>query len=814
MKKILILAANPRGDLKLDREVRDLKKAIDRAIQPDQEFGIEIELAVRPEDLQELFLKHKPRIVHFCGHGAGAQGLVFVDDDARERSVSTAAIADLFRIFAEHVNCAVFNACNSDVQAEAIAEHIEYAIGMRQAILDQAAYWFSIGFCRGLGYGESIDLAYELGCNAIAMELLKSEDYRKFEPLDPIAPALPEHLKPILRKRVAASDRPIASLPPEFVETIAQEGKLKRYQDQARETWDGIGRSPAPAQQLTQHEYRQRRVFVGKVKEFWIEGFLKRSLTGEAIELGLQPRPDAVQRAFAEIPAELDQSFEQLRETNLFEQIGQGKTLLILGEPGAGKTIALLKLAERLVEQPDLSQPMPVVLNLASWASKRQPIADWLVEELREKYQVPKKLSQPWIEQEQLILLLDGLDEVKAEYRNDCVRSLNQFIETHSVTDLVVCSRVRDYEALSERLKLSSAICLQPLTAEQVDCFLATSDSFIGLRTLLQQDAELEEFAQTPLILNIMSLAYADWAIEALMQEFDSAENRYEYLFDTYIDRILERRDEVLSYSKEKTIYWLRWMAWQIVKNRQTVFLIEKMQLTWLTTQTERVTYQIIDLLIFGLIFGLIGWLIFGWIGWLSGNFLIVGLGVWLIFGLSGRQQINLIEQLSWSWKKAKKMIIFGLVYALIGWLTGWLIAALFGGLFGVLLDGLGHTDLKHKTVPNQGIWNSAKHFLIVGLSTGLIVELGAGLSAADLIFRLSLGLSVGLIFGLNYGGIACIQHFNLRLILYHANRIPWNYARFLDFASDRLLLKKVGGGYLFYHRMLMEHMARADAEG
>ena len=32
MKKILILAANPRGDLKLDREVRDPKKAIDRAI--------------------------------------------------------------------------------------------------------------------------------------------------------------------------------------------------------------------------------------------------------------------------------------------------------------------------------------------------------------------------------------------------------------------------------------------------------------------------------------------------------------------------------------------------------------------------------------------------------------------------------------------------------------------------------------------------------------------------------------------------------------------------------------------------------------
>jgi NACHT domain/CHAT domain len=687
MKKILILAANPRGDLKLDREIRDLEKAIDRAV-GESEFEVKLQVAVRPEDLQELFLKHKPRIVHFCGHGAGVQGLVFVDDDAREQLVSTDAIADLFRIFTEQVHCAVFNACDSDVQAEAIAQHIEYAIGMRQAILDQAAYWFAIGFYRGLGYGESIDFSYELGCNAIAMELLKSGDSRKFELVDPIAPALPEHLKPVLRKRAASSDRPSVSLPAEFAEAIAAEGNLKRYQDRARETWDGIGRSPAPTQPLTQHEYRQRRVFVGKVKEFWIEGFLKRSLIGEAIELGLQARPDAVQRPFAEIPAELDQSFEQLRETSLFEQIGQGKTLLILGEPGAGKTIALLKLAERLVEQTDLSQPMPVVLNLASWASRRQPIADWLVEELREKYQVPKALSKPWIEQEQLILLLDGLDEVKAEYRNDCVRSLNQFIETHSVTDLVICSRVRDYEDLLERLKLSSAICLQPLTAEQVDRFLATSESLAGLRSQIQQDSELKKFAQTPLILNIMSSAYADWAIESLMQQFSVAGNRYEHLFDTYVDRILQRRDIAFPYPKEKVLQWLCWLARQMIQNKQIVFLIREIQPTWLETRFEKRIYYI---------------------------------GTFLGYGL-----------------------IFGLIYGLV----------------------------------------------VSHLTTGIFFALGPLLSSES-----------------NYH--TALGHFTLRLILYHADRIPWNYARFLDFASDRLLLKKVGGGYLFYHRMLMEHLAQ-----
>ena len=70
-------------------------------------------------------------------------------------------------------------------------------------------------------------------------------------------------------------------------------------------------------------------------------------------------------------------------------------------------------------------------------------------------------------------------------------------------------------------------------------------------------------------------------------------------------------------------------------------------------------------------------------------------------------------------------------------------------------------------------------------------------------------GLILGLILGLLNGGATCIQHFNLRQILHSKGRIPWNYAHFLDYASDRLLMKKVGGGYVFYHRMLMEHFAQ-----
>jgi hypothetical protein len=45
--------------------------------------------------------------------------------------------------------------------------------------------------------------------------------------------------------------------------------------------------------------------------------------------------------------------------------------------------------------------------------------------------------------------------------------------------------------------------------------------------------------------------------------------------------------------------------------------------------------------------------------------------------------------------------------------------------------------------------------------------------------------------------------------MLHEKGSIPWNYARFLDYATDRIFLQKVGGGYIFVHRMLLEHFAR-----
>jgi len=206
MKKILILASNPRKDLNLDEEIRQLREVIDNS-RDHEDFELVDALAVRVGDLHELMFKHRPQIVHFCGHGGGAQGLVFNSDQGQEQLVGTEALSGLFSLFAENVECVLLNACYSQEQANAIVAHIKYAIGMNQEIRDDAAIAFSIGFYRALGYACGIEDAYEFGCNAIQLEIsgssqsrsMVAEPRRKLDVIDTFKnTAIPEHLKPVL----------------------------------------------------------------------------------------------------------------------------------------------------------------------------------------------------------------------------------------------------------------------------------------------------------------------------------------------------------------------------------------------------------------------------------------------------------------------------------------------------------------------------------------------------------------------------------------------------------------------------------------
>ena len=114
------------------------------------------------------------------------------------------------------------------------------------------------------------------------------------------------------------------------------------------------------------------------------------------------------------------------------------------------------------------------------------------------------------------------------------------------------------------------------------------------------------------------------------------------------------------------------------------------------------------------------------------------------------------------------------------------------------------------KIYPNQGIRKSAIRVLAYGL-VSVIISLILEVLISEEFPREFTQIMIVLVPVLRLGGQACLQHFTLRLILYFKGFIPWNYAKFLDWASDKLFLQKVGGGYIFIHRSLMEHFAEME---
>jgi hypothetical protein len=666
-----------------------------------------------------------------------------------------------------------------------------------------------------------------------------------------------------------------------------------------------------------QDQIGQLEILRRRVKEYWVDGVFKHSLYNEVlISLGrrqVDEFVDAPWKYAVEISDGLNSMPLDNRDVNaIYDATG---LLLILGEPGSGKTTTLLDLARTLLDRSgdDIKERVPIVLNLSSW-KKKQPLAEWISDELSEKYRVPRKITRSWLKQNYLLPLLDGLDEVKTTMQPDCVAALNAFIDGSNPSGLVVCCRLSEYRWLPERLKLNGAICLEPLSKYEVADYLTRGGpELAALRKAVNTDSVLQELTQTPLILSVMSLAYQGIGDGELpTQKEDSAQERQKQIFCLYVEKMFQKKAiPSRAFPKEKTIGWLSWLAWKMREHSQSVFLVEELQPGWLTGRGKRVAYGTIVALTLGMIFALIFRLSLGpivgpqlglFFGLIFGLIICVGIGlccwsdsplkngavcgsigglilglitvltlgplgvivgmitamtlgplVGLIVGLGvgSLNHIALVETVSWKWNHFWKRtipgsivglsagLIYGLIVGLMVGLSSGLSAGLNSGLdfgltfglpfglpFGpilVLIFGLfsglvgGFTDRvkADKASPNQGIKLSQKNsliaFLLISLTVGVIFGLIFGL-IVGLSNMLTAGLIGGLIFGLiaglNRGGSAVIKHYALRLILWLSGNTPFKFIKFLDDCARLILLKKVGGGYIFIHRMLLDYFA------
>ncbi|MEM9538488.1 MAG: signal peptidase I [Cyanobacteria bacterium P01_E01_bin.42] len=589
------------------------------------------------------------------------------------------------------------------------------------------------------------------------------------------------------------------------------------------------------------------KALISQFKERWKGAIdLDRYQSGQ-----LQPKGNIVNRMWENVKT--GRLMLLSPDRSILEVFENEKTqrLVILGEPGSGKTTELLNLANALIEKADADkkEPVPVIFELSNWRPP-QTIAKWLIEELYDRYGLDREIGDRWLKQDRFIPLLDGLDELKA-LKEDCIQAINQFQEDRQYQQLAlaICCRVKDYESCKTELDIKEKLCLQDWQNEQIRDYLDSRNASHIWQAIQGDPQGFLALARKPLLLNLLPEAYPR-TLKTEKKRFWDNEKQEEYynqcltkLFDDYLSEKLDTPHDNRGYSAAETRRYLRWLAKTLKRQGMTEFAIEHMQPSWLETEKQRRSYRLIGGLILGLILGFTFGLVYGlMLGFIVG--LVQGLIFGFIFGLVfevafDSADIQLVEKLDFSWSAIRfklpqeiiRSLIAGLIFGLIigiafwfihgpiglvvGLIIGLTIGLLIGMIIGLILSL--RTEIKVRTQPNQGIWRSQKKAVLIWLLSSLpimsILTLPIwffGQGERLLNFMIA-GFLLSMAFCLVGGGIACIQHFVLRSTLKKSGNIPQNYADFLDYAQERKIIKITGGYYRFYHDLLRENLAGGE---
>ncbi|MCU0658734.1 MAG: protein kinase [Polyangiaceae bacterium] len=599
---------------------------------------------------------------------------------------------------------------------------------------------------------------------------------------------------------VSALERGIASAP----------GDRWPSMDTLADTLDALAARPAPD--------ARRRMLLDRVEGMWIDGVLDASLAHRRLlEVRVVSEPGAVESPWGGQGAGAPRVSSILGIAQAFEAAQRG--VLLLGSAGAGKTTAMLLAARDMLRDAhdDAAAPIPVILNLSSFSPEASSLEAWLAEELGTKYGLARGYAVGLLaEGHRLALLLDGLDEVRAERRAACVEAINAFRRESGVGLMVAC-RDEVYHSTRRRLALGLALQLEPLEGRLPFFFEEGPRPVQGERLL-----------RTPLM-------------QALAQDTHlSAGTDAKALFQAYVERALDRRPVLGPKERGALLEQITWLARAMQRVGASDVWLERLQADWLPRRGQRAAARLLGLL---LIAGVL----------LGGNTAVAAaLGRPLVMGplfggpmllpvlwFSGGLSVRPRQELRWSAGAAlRRGFILTACSTLAGALFGLkfrvgpsLIMGLVGGVVSSVMTGFVPGDADAATRPGEGLRQSARNAVrlavpagtFVGAFMGLVVvpllkahpELGMLLRTLPDIERnltVQIGTTSILTGLLIYGGAAVLLHAALRVVLAACTPLPLRLVPLLDAAADRGLLRRVGGGWMFQHKLLLDHLASRGA--
>lgn len=585
---------------------------------------------------------------------------------------------------------------------------------------------------------------------------------------------------------------------------------------------------------------RVRPKLINVVRQDWVKGHQDRNLAKRAwIHLGVEEVPDySTMSPDIELLAEKRQ--EQVTGQSLIRLFDEsGGRLLILGEPGSGKTVTLVKLCEALLDraEQDLTAPVPIGLRLASWAIKRLPFEDWLAKELQTQH-LGSKVILSAVESDRIILLLDGLDEVAPMARSACLAAIESYRKTRTVP-LVVSCRWEDYQSLPESFTAIHALRILPLTQGQIDYYLSGFHGKLEtLRHHLTIRAELRELATTPLMLSILARVYLAGGEISDLPDDASVDVWRNVVFERYVRIMFDRKGYDPSkthVTRSKAIHYLQQIARSMRKWNLPVLYLEYLHCGWLRHKwrylmffvlTSALSLMLLSQIILSLAFD------FGNTSYLTLSGLLIdstingikfGIFTGLVFGLIRLTVPSyplIVEVVRFRWRSLEFFagLFAGLVCSISSSLTYRLISgkvpdvmsfSALGVAVGLVYGLLNKSVDPEPASPNQGV----KASLRASIFASVVLSVIGGLIGYPFA-RQAYGAFCGLAMGLHmFGGLGVWDHFVTRIALASEGTLPFptrtgQLITFLDAMCDLIVLKRVGGGWTFAHRLLLDYLA------